>query len=537
MRHDYDAIVIGAGMAGMYMLYKLREMGLSARVFEAGGDVGGTWYWNRYPGARVDIESQEYSFSFSAELEQEWVWTERYASQPEILRYLNHVADRFDLRRDIQFKTRVERAHYDDENHLWRIETDAGDSVHARYCVSATGCLSVPNEPNFPGQERFAGHSYHTGRWPHEGVDLSGKRVAIIGTGSSSIQSITEIAGQVGQLYVFQRTPNFSVPAHNGPASPDVRKNWLANRAENRLAQRQTLGGFLSSERNEQKASEVGGNEHRQAFEARWAEGGFAILGAFGDLMADPNSNAAVANFAGEKIREIVRDPKVAERLTPKDYPFGAKRLCVDTGYYENFNRPNVELVDLNETPLHTITEKGVATTAAEYEVDAIIFAIGFDAMTGALSRIDVRGRGGRTLADAWAEGPKSYLGIMVSGFPNFFTITGPGSPSVLSNMVVSIEQHVEWLAQLFAFMDENMMVEIDPSQIAQDGWVDHVNEVANFTVYPYANSWYLGANIPGKPRVFMPYAGGVGVYRDLCAAIAANLYMGFKLKLGTAGG
>ena len=531
MKYDYDVIIIGAGMAGMYMLHKLREVGLTAKVFEAGHDVGGTWYWNRYPGARVDIESQEYSFSFSEELEQEWVWTERYASQPEILRYLNHVADRFDLRRDIQFNARVKSAHYDAANHLWRVDTENGDSVHARFCVSATGCLSVPNEPNFPGQERFAGPTYHTGRWPHEGVDLAGKRVAVIGTGSSSIQSITEIAGQVGQLYVFQRTPNYSVPAHNGPANPEVRKNWLANRAENRMAQRQTLGGFLSSVPNEQKASETGDNERRKVYEERWAEGGFAILGAFADQSADPASNALVAEFAAEKIREIVRDPKVAEKLMPKDYPFGAKRLCVDTGYYQNFNRPNVELIDLNETPLDMITEKGVATSEKEYEVDVIIFAIGFDAMTGALTRMDIKGRQGRTLVDSWAEGPKTYLGIMVSGFPNLFTITGPGSPSVLSNMVVSIEQHVEWLADLFVFMRDNMMVEIEPTAHAQEFWVEHVNEVSNYTVYNFANSWYLGANIPGKPRVFMPYAGGVGAYRDLCAAVAANAYMGFKLK------
>jgi cyclohexanone monooxygenase len=532
MSKVYDAVIIGAGMAGMYMLHKLRALGMSARVVEAGSGVGGTWYWNRYPGARVDIESQEYSFSFSEELEQEWQWTERYASQPEILRYLNHVADRFDLRRDIEFNTRIKSAHYDAAAHQWRLTTVAGDAIGARFCISATGCLSVPNDPDFPGQSDFTGPSYHTGRWPHEGVDFSGKRVAVIGTGSSAIQSIPQIAAQADQVYVFQRTPNFSIPAHNGPHDLEVRRAWLANRTENRMVQRQTLGGFMSSERNEQLAADTGGNEQRQILEDRWALGGFAILSSFGDLMADPAANAIAANFAAEKIREIVDDPQVADRLTPKDYPFGAKRLCVDIGYYEVFNRPNVELVDLRETPLQTITASGVATSDGEFAVDAIVFAIGFDAMTGALSRIDIRGRDGQTLNSVWAEGPKTYLGLMVAGFPNFFTITGPGSPSVLSNMVVSIEQHVEWLAELFAFMNQSQMTEIEPTADAQSGWVDHVNEIANYTVYPYANSWYLGANIPGKPRVFMPYVGGVGAYRDLCTAIAANVYMGFKLRM-----
>jgi cyclohexanone monooxygenase len=532
MNNDCDAIIIGAGMAGMYMLHKLRELGLSAKVFEAGHDVGGTWYWNRYPGARVDIESQEYSFSFSEELEQEWQWSERYASQPEILRYLNHVADRFDLRRDIAFNTRVTSAHFDAGKHRWQIATETGERVSARFCIAATGCLSVPNDPHFPGQVDFAGPTYHTGRWPHEGVDFNGKRVAVIGTGSSAIQSIPQIAAQAEQVYVFQRTPNFSVPAHNGPLDPEVRRDWLANREARRLEQRQSLGGFLASKRNEPFAAEMGGNELRNMLESKWALGGFAIMGSFGDLMTDPASNTLAANFAAEKIRDIVDNPETAEKLTPKDYPFGAKRLCVDTGYYEIFNRSNVELIDLKETPLQTITATGVATSDSEYPVDAIVFAIGFDAMTGALSRIDIRGREGQTLVDAWAEGPKTYLGLMVTGFPNLFTITGPGSPSVLSNMVVSIEQHVEWLADLFAFMTQFQMATIEPTADSQNAWVDHVNETANSTVYPYANSWYLGANIPGKPRVFMPYAGGVGAYRELCTAIAANAYMGFKLRM-----
>jgi cyclohexanone monooxygenase len=526
-----DAVIIGAGISGMYMLHRLRGLGLKARVYEAGADVGGTWYWNRYPGARVDIESQEYSYSFSEELEREWKWSERYAAQPEILRYLNHVADRFDLRPDIQFDTRIASAHFNEATGRWTVTTEGGETIDAKFCIAATGCLSVPNEPNFKGQETFKGPTYHTGRWPHEGVDFTGKRVAVIGTGSSAIQSIPQIAKQASQVYVFQRTPNYSVPAHNAPIDPAVAEAWLANRDENRQLQKMSTAGFLFSNPREEMATQVGDNERRKVFEERWAQGGFAVGASFADLAVDPAANAMIAEFAAEKIREIVKDPKVAEKLTPKDYPFGTKRLCVDTGYYEVFNRDNVQLIDLKETPLDTITPTGVKTTGGEFEVDAIVFAIGFDAMTGALSKIDVQGRGGLTLNQAWAEGPKSYLGLMVAGFPNLFTITGPGSPSVLSNMIVSIEQHVDWLHDLLAFMNLYGLATIEASPESQTAWVEHVNEAASKTLYPYANSWYLGANVPGKPRVFMPYIGGVGAYRTLCDAVAANGYMGFKLR------
>jgi cyclohexanone monooxygenase len=530
-RQSFDAVIIGAGFSGLYMLHRLRGLGMSAQVIEAGSDVGGTWYWNRYPGARVDIESQEYSYSFSEDLERDWVWSERYAAQPEILRYINHVADRFDLRAGIMFNTRVTSAHFEASAGRWQVATDQGHEFDARFCIAATGCLSVPNEPNFPGQDEFAGATYHTGRWPHEGVDFTGKRVAVIGTGSSAIQSIPQIAKQASAVYVFQRTPNYSVPAHNGPLDPSVKQNWLSDREANRLAQRQSRAGFLSSNPREELATQVGDNERRQVFEDRWAMGGFAVQSGFADLSIDPVANAMIAEFAADKIREAVHDPKVADKLIPKDYPFGTKRLCVDTGYYPVFNEAHVHLIDLRESPLVTITKTGVKTTAQEFDVDAIVFAIGFDAMTGALSRIDIRGRHGVQLKDAWAEGPKSYLGLMVAGFPNFFTITGPGSPSVLSNMIVSIEQHVDWLSDLFAQMALANLSLIEPTPDAQSGWVDHVNEIANHTLYPYANSWYLGANVPGKPRVFMPYIGGVGAYRELCTAIAANGYMGFKLR------
>jgi cyclohexanone monooxygenase len=528
---NVDVVVIGAGFSGLYMLHKLRGLGLTARVFEAGDGVGGTWYWNRYPGARVDIESQEYSYSFSEELENEWQWSERYAAQPELLRYLNHVAERFDLMRDIQLNTRVTAAVFDEKTEHWTISTDQGDQVSARFCVMATGCLSVTNDPNFPGQDSFEGATYHTGRWPHEGVDFTGMKVGVIGTGSSAIQSIPQIAKQAEHVWVFQRTPNYSVPAHNKPLDPKVTEAWRANRAENRRLQRASSGGFLSADPSERMALEVAEDERRQSFEERWARGGFSIGAAFADLSVNPEANATAAAFVADKIKEIVKDQAVAETLTPKGYPFGTKRLCVDTGYYETFNRPNVTLVDLRKTPLETITPTGLKTADGDYGLDAIIFAIGFDAMTGALGRIDIRGRGGVALKDAWAEGPRTYLGLMVAGFPNLFTVTGPGSPSVLSNMVVSIEQHVEWITDCLGYMSDHQLHVMEATPEAQDAWVAHVNEVADMTLYPQANSWYLGANVPGKPRVFMPYIGGVGAYRDKCDEVAANGYEGFVVR------
>ena len=525
-----DVIVVGAGFAGLYLLHKLRGMGLSTRVFEAADGVGGTWYWNRYPGARVDIESQEYSYSFSEDLQDDWRWTERYAAQPELLVYLNHVADRFDLRKDIQFDTRVTSAVFDEAAGRWTVTTNQGDAVSARYCIMATGCLSVTNEPKFAGMETFKGKSYHTGRWPHAGVDFTGQRVGVIGTGSSAIQSIPQIAAQADHLYVFQRTPNYSVPAHNGPIDPEKVEAWKNNRAELRQKARESGAGIVAVEPTEQSALAVSDEERRAVFESRWTRGGFAIGGAFIDTAIDPAANATAAEFVAGKIREIVKDPEVADILTPKSYPFGTKRLCVDTGYYEVFNRDNVTLVDVSNAPIEAITPTGLRTAEGDFKLDSIVYAIGFDAMTGALNAIDIRGRGGRPLTEKWAGGPLTYLGLMVAGFPNLFTITGPGSPSVLSNMVVSIEQHVEWIANLLAYMGDRQLSIIEASPEAEAGWVAHVNEVADMTLYPKANSWYLGANIPGKPRVFMPYVGGVGVYRQLCDDVAAKGYEGFAL-------
>ena len=524
-----DAVIVGAGFAGLYMLHRLRGLGLSARVYEAGGGVGGTWYWNRYPGARCDVESMDYSYSFSEELQQEWHWTERYAAQPEILRYANHVADRFDLHRDIQLETRVTSAVFDEAADRWTIETDRGDRVSAQFCIMATGCLSDAQVPEIPGLETFAGRWYHTGRWPHEGVDFTGRRVGIIGTGSSAIQSIPLIAKQAAHLFVFQRTPNFSMPAQNAPLDPGYERRVKGRYADFRREARESRIGFVV-DRSGDSALAVPPEERRNEYERRWSRGGLGFSAAYADLLTDQDANDTAAEFFRAKIRSIVRDPAVAEALCPRDYPLGTKRLCVDTGYYATFNRDNVTLIDVRRAPIEAITPRGVRTREAEYDVDSIVFATGFDAMTGALLNIDIRGTGGLTLRDKWAAGPRTYLGLAVAGFPNLFTITGPGSPSVLSNMIVSIEQHVDWIADCLAHLREHGLRTIDATPEAQDAWVEHVNEVGHMTLYPLAPSWYMGANIPGKPRVFMPYIGGVGVYRQKCDEVAAKGYEGFTL-------
>ncbi|MEQ1781167.1 MAG: NAD(P)/FAD-dependent oxidoreductase [Hyphomonadaceae bacterium] len=525
-----DIVIVGAGFAGLYMLHKARGMGLSAVVFEAADGVGGTWYWNRYPGARVDVESHEYSYSFSPELESDWQWSERYAAQPELLRYLNHVADRFDLRRDVRFETRVTNAAYDEAAHRWTVKTDRGDAVSARFCVMATGCLSVPKTIDIPGADTFKGEVYTTGDWPRQHPDFSGKRVGIIGTGSSSVQTITEIAPQVGSLTVFQRTPNFSIPAHNCPARTDVKRDWLANREANRKAEREHPIGISAAVVTDKMTLETPEDERRRMYEERWAKGGFAIGGVFMDFLVTKEANDTFVEFVAEKIRDVVKDPATAELLTPRTYPAGSKRICVDTGYFEVFNRSNVKLVDIAKAPV-TVTPKGVKTAGVEHELDVLIFGLGFDAMTGALGKIDIRGRGGEALKDKWEGGPRTYLGLMVAGFPNMFMVTGPGSPSVLSNMVVSIEQHIDWISACIAAMGERQQDAIEATQAAEDAWVAHVNEVADMTLYPQANSWYIGANVPGKPRVFMPYVAGVGVYRQKCDEVAANGYEGFEMS------
>jgi cyclohexanone monooxygenase len=524
-----DAVVVGAGFAGLYMLHRLRQDGRTARVFEAGSGVGGTWYWNRYPGARCDVESVEYSFSFDKDLEQEWEWSERYATQPEILRYLEHVADRFDLRRDITFDTRVTSAAFDEATATWTVFTDRGDVVRARYVVTAMGCLSSANLPAFEGIDDFQGEMFHTGQWPHEGVDFTGKRVAVIGTGSSAIQSIPVIAEQAADLTVFQRTANYSVPAHNRPLDPDelaaVKADYATVRELNR-AMAAGFGGRLPGPAG--SVLEVDEEERARIFEERWQMGGLPFIAGFTDILINPESNAMAAEFVRAKIREIVEDPEVADLLSPKQV-IGCKRLCVDTGYYATFNRPNVHLVDISDQPIERITERGVVTGGREHEVDCIVFATGFDAMTGSLLKVDIRGRGGRALRDAWAEGPKTYLGLGVPGFPNMFVITGPGSPSVLTNMVVSIEQHVEWIADCIEHVERTGTATIEAKPEAAEQWVQYVNTVAGFTLFPTCNSWYLGANIAGKPRVFMPLP-GFPPYAEQCRTVAANGYDGFEL-------
>jgi cation diffusion facilitator CzcD-associated flavoprotein CzcO len=524
-----DAVVVGAGFAGLYMLKKLRDQGADVRAFEAGSGVGGTWYWNRYPGARCDVESIEYSYGFDEELQQEWTWTERFATQPEILRYLEHVADRFGLRDGITFDARVESATWDDESAAWTVTTSTGEVVEATHLVMATGCLSSANLPHFEGLESFEGRVLHTGQWPHDGVDLEGARVAVIGTGSSAIQSIPVIAQQASSVTVFQRTAAYSVPARNRPYDPAELDAAKADYPSLRQRQRESAAGFGANVAPPTAGvADVSPDEAIEVFERKWDEGGLTFLGAFNDMIINPTSNEAAAEFVREKIRGIVHDPEVAELLAPKQV-IGCKRLCVDTGYYETFNRENVHLVDISDSPIERITPGGIVARGEEHEVDVIVFATGFDAMTGALLRVDVKGRDGVSLRDAWAEGPKTYLGLQTPGFPNLFMITGPGSPSVLTNMVVSIEHHVEWIARCIADLDAGGNRTIEALPESADMWVGYVNSVADLTLFPSCSSWYLGANIPGKPRVFMPLP-GFGPYAMQCDAIAADGYTGFAL-------
>lgn len=533
-----DAVVVGAGFSGMYMLHRLRGLGLSVQVLEAGADVGGTWYWNRYPGARCDVPSIEYSYSFSDELQQEWDWTEVMAAQPEILDYANYVAEKFDLRRDIAFETRVESAHYDESAKRWRVTTDDGDVFDARFCIMATGCLSKPNTPDIEGADDFAGPVYHTGEWPHDGVDFDGITVGIIGTGSSGIQAIPEIAKQAKHLTVFQRTPNYTMPANNKPLTSEFRRQAKSNYHEIRETERQSQAGIIGygfgfggADLTEPTESikETTPEEREQRLE----EEGFAAIRRYVDVAMDMEANEMACEMYREMVGRIVTDPETAEGLMPRGYPIGCKRPVIDTEYYETFNRDNVTLVDLRKGGIDRITETGIRTEQGHYEFDALVYATGFDAMTGALMSIDVKGRDGKSLQEKWEAGPKTYLGLQVSGFPNLFMITGPGSPSVLSNMIVSIEQHVDWIADCIEHMDTRQLRTIEAKAPAEDAWVEHVNTVANGTMLtaPSCNSWYIGANIPGKPRIFMPYVGGVGTYRQKCDEVAANDYEGFELS------
>ncbi|WP_250031115.1 flavin-containing monooxygenase [Paractinoplanes maris] len=524
-----DAVIVGAGFSGLYLLHKLRQQNLTAVVFEAGTGVGGTWYWNRYPGARVDVESLAYSYSFSEDLEQEYPWQERYPTQPEILKYANHVADRFDLRRDIVFRTRVTSATWSDDDKAWLVRTEHEDAVTARFLIMATGCLSSPKLPEIPGIETFKGRSYQTSRWPHEKVDFTGQRVGIIGTGSSGVQSIPVIAEEATELTVFQRTPSYSLPARNRPLRDDEIAEMRENYRAYRKAQKES-GAGVPVVVPTRSALEVSDDERNKAFEAAWESGSLVnLLSTFTDFATSQEANDTAKSWIHGKIRDIVDDPRVAADLCP-EYPVGTKRPCLDTNYYETFNRPNVHLVNLKRTPLVEVTPKGIRTSDQEYEFDVIVYATGFDAMTGALTNVDIRGREGLSLKETWSAGPRTYLGIGSAGFPNLFMITGPGSPSVLSNMIVSIEQHVDWVADAIRHLDREGLRTIEATPAAQDEWVDHVNLLASYTLYPRANSWYMGANVPGKTRVFMPYCGGVGEYRKKCDDVAAKGYEGFSL-------
>ncbi|QXV99924.1 MULTISPECIES: flavin-containing monooxygenase [Rhodococcus] len=523
---EWDVLVVGAGFAGLYALHRLRAQGLRVRVLEAGDDVGGTWYWNRYPGARCDVQSMEYSYSFDEGLQNEWEWTERFATQPEILNYIEHVANRLDLRKDITFGVRVASAEFDENGSRWTVRATDGTTTTARFVVMATGCLSSARVPDFVGLESFGGEWYHSGDWPHEGVELEGKRVAVIGTGSSGVQLIPLVAEQAAHTTVFQRTPNFVMPARNAPLTTEFTTDFKARYPQLREQARYAPGGILRNLR-EQSALDETPEQRQSRYEMHWESGGPDIVGAYGDLLRNAESNETLAEFIRGKIAQIVTDPERAALLSPH-YAVGAKRIALGTDYYETYNRDDVALVDVASAPLERITATGIKTADAEYEFDVIVFATGFDAMTGALLRVDFRGENGVTLQEKWHAGPRTLLGVATAGFPNLFTVTGPGSPSVISNVLMSVEQHVEWITDYIEYLTVRGHTYAAADVADEDDWVQQVQDAAADTLYLTANSWYLGANVPGKPRVFMPYVGGVGNFRRHCEKVAANGYEGF---------
>ncbi|MFV0459263.1 MAG: flavin-containing monooxygenase [Actinomycetales bacterium] len=522
-----DVLVVGAGFSGLYSLQRLREQGRRVHVIEAAEDIGGVWHWNRYPGARCDIESVDYCYSWSPEVVQEWNWSERYPAQPEILRYISFVADKYDLRSGVTLGTRVDSLSFDEQTSTWTARTDHGDVIKAGHVIMATGQLSVAQLPQIPGLGSFGGEVHHTGNWPHQPVDFTGRRVGVIGTGSSGIQVIPQIAKSARSLHVFQRTPHYAIPARNQPLDQTYARELKTHFSEYRERARNHPGG-THRHLGEESALDIDPDALEQTFQDYWERGGPDILAAYKDLNSDLTANQLAADFVRSRIRELVHDPQTAELLCPKDYPFGAKRLVLEIGYYEAFNKDHVTLVDTRSDPIQEVTAQGVRTENRTYDLDLLVLATGFDALTGALNKIDITGVDGRTLREAWAAGPLTYLGLGTNGFPNLWFVAGPGSPSVLSNMLISIEQHVEWITDHLQWLDENGLRRSEADQHKQDEWVSHVNEVAAKTLYPQANSWYLGANVPGKPRVFMPYIGGVGRYREICAKVAADGYAGF---------
>jgi len=525
-----DAVIVGAGFSGLYLLHRFRKLGLTTRVFERGDGVGGTWYWNRYPGARCDVESMQYSYSFDEELQQEWHWPEKFSAQPDILAYANHVADRFDLRKDIDFDVEVTAAHFNETTRRWLIETDKGEQVTAQYFVMATGCISTAQTPDIEGLADYQGNTYHTGNWPHEKVDFTGQRIAVVGTGSSGIQAIPVLAEEAAHVTVFQRTPNYSIPSQNEPMTAEYEQSWKEKYPALREEMRYTGHGSMK-DLNDKPAMSVDEEERQETYEKRWEIGGAGFLTSFNDLLFSQESNDTASEFVRNQIRQTVKDPVTAELLAPKTYPIGTKRICIDSGYFETYNRDNVDLVDISEKPIERVTQKGLVAHGREFEFDSIVFATGFDAMTGTLFNVDIRGRNDLALKDKWYAGPRTYLGLMSEAFPNLFMITGPGSPSVKSNMLVSIEQHVDFVTESIIHMRERGLELMEPDVTAEDEWVDHVQEAANKTLFPRANSWYMGANIPGKPRLFMPYIGGVGTYRRICEEVVAENYKGFRFE------
>ena len=525
-----DAVIVGAGFSGLYLLHRFRKLGLRTRVYERGQGVGGTWYWNRYPGARCDVESMQYSYSFDEDLEQEWHWPEKFSAQPDILAYANHVADRLDLRKDIDFSVEVTSAHFNEKSRRWLIETDKGERVKTQYFVMATGCISTAQTPDIEGLADYKGSTYHTGSWPHEKVDFTGQRIAVIGTGSSGIQAIPVLAQEAAHVTVFQRTPNYSIPSQNEPMTPDYAQSWKEKYPALREEMRYTGHGSMK-DLNNKPAMSVDEEERQQTYEKRWKIGGSGFLTSFNDLLFSQESNDTASEFVRDQIRQIVKDPETAERLAPKTYPIGTKRICIDSGYFETYNRDNVDLVDISKQPIERVTETGIIANGRDLEFDSIVFATGFDAMTGTLFNVDIRGRGDLALKKKWYAGPRTYLGLMSEAFPNLFMITGPGSPSVKSNMLVSIEQHVDFITESIIHMRSQGLELMEPLVSAENDWVDHVQEAANKTLFPRANSWYMGANIPGKPRLFMPYIGGVGTYRRICEEVVAENYKGFHFE------
>ncbi len=529
-----DAVIVGAGFSGLYLLHRFRKLGISTRVFERGGDVGGTWYWNRYPGARCDVESMQYSYSFDEDLQQEWQWSEKFSPQPQILAYANHVADRFDLRKDIDFDVEVTAAHFDEGARRWAVETDSGERVSAQFFIMATGCISTAQIPDLDGFDGYKGRTFHTGNWPHEKVDFTGERIAVIGTGSSGIQAIPVLAQEAAHLTVFQRTPNYSLPSRNVPMTEEYEHSWKDVYPAKRDEMRYSGHGSLK-DLNDKPALSVSEEERQSVFAERWKVGGTIFLGSFNDILTSQEANDTAAEFVRNQIRRIVKDPVTGELLAPKTYPIGTKRICVDSGYFETYNRENVDLVDISGAPIERMTPDGLVANGQHYAFDSIVFATGFDAMTGTLFNVDIRGRRDQALKEKWNAGPRTYLGLMSEAFPNMFMITGPGSPSVKSNMVMSIEQHVDFVTDSIVHMREQGYDVMEPTVNAEDEWVDHVQETANKTLFPRANSWYMGANMPGKPRLFMPYIGGVGVYRKICEEIVGEGYKGFRFEAKTA--